>query len=127
MHGLFLQRAEQVNAVLTEHYPVKQLSQLDAEYRAALSAALAASPAPPVNEKVVALTALVREAAAQVSEDFKKVELWICLKTPPISDGNNFGAEVQNCRSRDSSPRLAPAEPGSSSSEDLAVPARNLD
>ena len=36
-------------------------------------------------------------AGAQVSEDFKKVELWICLKAPPISDGNNFGADVQNC------------------------------
>jgi hypothetical protein len=26
-----------------------------------------------------------------------KVELWICLKAPAISDGNNFGADVQNC------------------------------
>lgn len=49
-----------------------------------------------INSVVSALATLVREEAAKSIDDFKQAEMWIALKAPSISDGNNFGVDVQN-------------------------------
>jgi hypothetical protein len=48
------------------------------------------------NEKVASLSNLVREESAAAVTIFRAVEMWIRLKAPAISDGNNFGVDVQN-------------------------------
>merc|ERR1712146_440205 len=35
------------------------------------------------------------EQVAMMVADFKAAEMWLYLKTPEVSDGNNFGVEVQ--------------------------------
>jgi len=37
----------------------------------------------------------VREQAALAIDHFKQAELWLVLKSPAVSDGNNFGVDVQ--------------------------------
>merc|ERR1740117_38562 len=96
MNGLLGQRADQLTGMLAERFPAnKTLEQVSGEYTAAL--VVKPGQPVPVNQAVQANTMFVREAAAALVDDFKKVELWISLKAPPISDGNNFGAEVQSC------------------------------
>merc|ERR1712070_787422 len=56
---------------------------------------LVASSPGSVNAGVVALSALVREQAAQTVDDIKSLEMYLAIKTPEVSDGNNFGVEVQ--------------------------------
>merc|ERR1719230_2547428 len=49
-----------------------------------------------LNEKVAKLGALVREEAAAAQQTLRQAEMWIRLKIPSVSDGNNFGVDVQN-------------------------------
>ena len=57
---------------------------------------LASSSAPgAVNPEVAKVGALLREQVAMMVADFKAAEMWLYLKTPEVSDGNNFGVEVQ--------------------------------
>merc|ERR1719152_913719 len=49
-----------------------------------------------VNQKVAELSSLVREEAAVAAAQFRAAEMWIRLKAPAVSDGNNFGVDVQN-------------------------------
>jgi len=58
--------------------------------------ALVASSPGSVNAEVVDLSALVREQAALAIEDIKSLEMYLAIKTPEVSDGNNFGVEVQS-------------------------------
>ena len=37
----------------------------------------------------------MREQAALAIDHFKQAELWLVLKSPAVSDGNNFGVDVQ--------------------------------
>lgn len=48
------------------------------------------------NAKVTALGDLVREEAAVAVGLFRAAEMWLRLKAPTVSDGNNFGVDVQN-------------------------------
>jgi len=48
------------------------------------------------NAKVAQLGVLVREEAAVAMAVFRSAEMWLRIKTPAVSDGNNFGVEVQN-------------------------------
>ena len=89
----FEERSEEINGLIGAHFAPKTLDAVAQEF----AAAAAQSPhSTATNEAVAALASVVREAAARAVDDFKKVELWIALKAPPISDGNNFGADVQN-------------------------------
>ena len=49
-----------------------------------------------VNAKVAALSNSVREEAAVAVGIFRSAEMWLRIKTPSVSDGNNFGVDVQN-------------------------------
>ena len=44
----------------------------------------------------MALCNVVREQAAAAVVDFRAAEMWIAMKGPAVSDGNNFGVDVQN-------------------------------
>ena len=85
-------RALALNQLLIDTFPPKELAALEAEF--AKSAAPSGGKAG-VNAAVVKLTQLVREQAAISIENFKAAEMWIQLKAPACSDGNNFGVEVQ--------------------------------
>ena len=64
---------------------------MQAEFEATIKAA----PATP-NAAVAGLCSLVREQAALTIEDLKGLEMWLMIKVPEVSDGNNFGVDVQN-------------------------------
>ena len=49
-----------------------------------------------VNTKVAELCSLAREEAAVAGAQFRAIEMWLRLKAPAVSDGNNFGVDVQN-------------------------------
>ena len=48
------------------------------------------------NPKCAALAEQVREEAAIATAAFRAAEMWLKLKSPSVSDGNNFGVDVQN-------------------------------
>jgi len=48
------------------------------------------------NAEVSKLHSIAREQAVLSVSDFRKMEMWLAFKTPPVSDGNNFGVEVQS-------------------------------
>merc|ERR1719198_2196312 len=75
---------------LESNFSAVPLASVEAEF----SKALAKAPTV-VNDKVAKLGALVREQAALTIEDLKASEMWLILKTPEVSDGNNFGVDVQ--------------------------------
>ena len=49
-----------------------------------------------LNPKVSELCLLVRDEASTAVAAFRDSEMWIRLKAPAVSDGNNFGVDVQN-------------------------------
>jgi len=83
-------RTEELAALIASKFPAKTLEQIGKEFEA--SAKLEGE----INATVAELSVLTREQAAMAVDDFKKAEMWITLKAPPISDGNNFGVDVQN-------------------------------
>jgi len=83
-------RTEEIAALLATKFPAKTLEQLGKEFEAQVSLE------GELNQSVADLAVLVREQSAMAVDDFKKAEMWIALKAPPISDGNNFGVDVQN-------------------------------
>ena len=82
-------RTEEIAALIASKFPPKTLEQIGKEFEA--GSALEGE----VNEAVAGLAVIAREQAAMAVDDFKKAEMWITLKAPPISDGNNFGVTVQ--------------------------------
>jgi len=83
-------RAGEVHELIKANFPAKSLAQLQEEFEKSLTANGAA------NTPVAALSAMVREQAALTIEDIKNLEMWLFLKVPEVSDGNNFGVDVQN-------------------------------
>jgi len=81
--------AQRLAKLIAEKFPKMSLEQVG---QAMASAASTES----VNAKVAALGVLVREEAAQASFLFRQCEMWLYLKQPAVSDGNNFGVDVQN-------------------------------
>jgi len=81
-------RAGEVQALITANFPAKSLADVQTAFEGA-----GVSGAP--NAEVLKVGALVREQAAAAIEDFKAAEMWLFIKTPEVSDGNNFGVEVQ--------------------------------
>lgn len=83
------ERSLELSGLIAANFPPKTLEQVGAEFEAQ------ASSAEP-NASVAKLSLLVREQAAISVDDFKSAEMWIALKAPAVSDGNNFGVDVQN-------------------------------
>ena len=83
-------RAAELQQLIESNFSAVPLASVEAEF----SKALAKAPTV-VNDKVAKLGALVREQAALTIEDLKAAEMWLILKTPEVSDGNNFGVDVQ--------------------------------
>jgi len=65
-----------------------------AQKQTTFEAFVASSPGA-VNADVAAVVSMVLEQAALTIEDIKALEMWLLMKTPEISDGNNFGVDVQ--------------------------------
>jgi len=84
-------RAAEISELMKNSFPQKALSQVQAEFEATIKSA----PGTP-NAAVAGLCSLVREQAAHTIEDLKSLEMWLLLKVPEVSDGNNFGVDVQN-------------------------------
>ncbi|XP_015781105.1 proteasome activator complex subunit 3-like [Tetranychus urticae] len=49
----------------------------------------------PVNNKIKAMSNLVKPKMKEFIEDLNLIKLWIQLLIPKIEDGNNFGVEIQ--------------------------------
>merc|ERR1712224_187073 len=49
-----------------------------------------------INPKVDQLTNMVREESAIAYAAMRSAEMWLRMKEPAVSDGNNFGVDVQN-------------------------------
>lgn len=49
-----------------------------------------------LNAEVMRLCSIVRQHAAAAVDEFRNAEMWLAMKAPSISDGNNFGVDVQN-------------------------------
>jgi len=82
-------RSTEVQGFVEKNFSPKTLEQVQAEFVTALS------PAAAENVVVAKLCSLVRDQAAQTIEDLKNCEMWLHCKTPAVSDGNNFGVDVQ--------------------------------
>eukprot|EP00657_Telonema_sp_P-1_P009051 TRINITY_DN3230_c0_g1_i4.p1 TRINITY_DN3230_c0_g1~~TRINITY_DN3230_c0_g1_i4.p1 ORF type:complete len:256 (-),score=139.84 TRINITY_DN3230_c0_g1_i4:115-882(-) len=73
------------------------LDEADAAFRQAVTAKVSENEPTNTgtNDTVMALSAFVRnELAAQV-DALRALEIWVMLSVPQISDGNNFGVEIQ--------------------------------
>jgi len=80
-------RASEIQALISQ-FAAKTLTQVSAEFEAAVASGV-------VNAEVTKLSALVRDQAAQTIEDLKAIDMWLACKMPEVSDGNNFGVDVQ--------------------------------
>jgi len=85
------QHAARISNLLSTHFPAQTLEAVHTAMRPSVEAARGG-----VNKKVAELSNVVREEAAVAAAQFRSAEMWLRLKTPAISDGNNFGVEVQN-------------------------------
>jgi len=86
----FVGHAGRLATVIASNFPPQTLADV-----AAQMAKLAESKKA-TNEKVAAMGVLVREEAAVAVALFRQAEMWLYLKAPAVSDGNNFGVDVQN-------------------------------
>jgi len=82
-------QAARLADVLAANFPAVTLEQVAAEFAKAPVSKEA-------NAKVAKLSALLREEAALAASTLRSAEMWIHLKSPAVSDGNNFGVDVQN-------------------------------
>lgn len=82
------EHATRIAGLLTTHFPAQTLEAVHKAFRASASGSS-------INTKVTELSSLLREEAAVAAAQFRACEMWLRLKNPAISDGNNFGVEVQ--------------------------------
>ncbi len=107
------QRAQRIADLLSSNYPASTLAAVASEF-AKLPMVDGKSA---LNAKVTELGQLVREEAAVACADLRRAEMWIRLKTPSVSDGNNFGVRCRRAAlcPRETSPppprRFATAPP----------------
>ena len=83
--------AERIANLLATNFPAQTLSAVHDGMRPSLETAKGG-----VNAKVAELSNLCREEAAVAAAQFRQCEMWLRLKAPAVSDGNNFGVDVQN-------------------------------
>lgn len=86
----FLEHAARLATVISSNFPSVTLEQVAKEFAAAPVDGKA------LNSKVTTISNILREEAAIAAVSFRQAEMWLKLKTPSVSDGNNFGVEVQN-------------------------------
>lgn len=83
--------ASRIAGLITTHFPAQTLEAVHAAMRPTVEAARGG-----VNQKVAELSSILREEAAVAAAQFRACEMYIRLKAPEVSDGNNFGVDVQN-------------------------------
>ena len=83
--------ALRIAEVLATKFPAKSLADVAKEMGPQVDKASSAT-----NPTCTALSEQVREEAAIAVGIFRAAEMWLRLKTPVVSDGNNFGVDVQN-------------------------------
>jgi len=86
----FLEQSARLSATIATTFPSVSLEAVAQEF--------AKAPINPkaVNEKVTAISTLLREEAGAAVDAFRRAEMWLSMKAPAVSDGNNFGVDVQN-------------------------------
>jgi len=85
-------RATELDGLIATSFAPKTLSQVEEEVTTYVQKLAKPSM---TNEVVAKLLAVMRDQAAQAIDEFKAVEMWIHCSTPEVSDGNNFGVDVQ--------------------------------
>merc|ERR1711871_251550 len=99
-------RAAEIQELMQSNFQKTTLAEMQTQFET-----LVASSPGSVNASVVGLSTLVREQAALTVEDIKSLEMYLAIKTPEVSDGNNFGVEVQSfvlSELKGCAPRLCP-------------------
>ena len=91
----FPMRADELTAVIQSNFTATTLEEVHQ--------AFAKMPTPSgekggVNTEVTKLYKLVREQAAVAVEEYRNAEMWLAVKAPSVSDGNNFGVGVHYCQ-----------------------------
>jgi len=85
------EHAKRITGLLSTHFPAQTLEAVHAAMRPSVEGARSAT-----NQKVAELSSLVREEAAVLAAQLRQCGMWLRLKQPAVSDGNNFGVDVQN-------------------------------
>jgi len=88
-----LNLAEGLSALIDSKFAARSLEEVEAHFT---STPKPAEGKMSVNPEVSDLLKLVREHAVVACDKIKAAELWIAMKSPAVSDGNNFGVDVQN-------------------------------
>jgi len=88
-----LDNANALTAEIAASFPPMSLDEVHAKF--------AALPKPEdskggLNPEVVKLCGMVRQHAAAAVDELRNAEMWLTMKAPQVSDGNNFGVDVQN-------------------------------
>ena len=90
LRDTFIERAAQVDTVMKTHFPQEDLGAVEAAMQALVTAAPSAS-----NDAMVKAISAVRQQTSVAVTALGKIELVVCLSTPTIEDGGNFGVAVQ--------------------------------
>ena len=87
----FATHAVRLTEAISATYPAgKTLEAIAKEMAPGVDAAKGAT-----NAKCAAMAYQVRDEAAAAAAAFRAAEMWLAMKAPSISDGNNFGVDVQ--------------------------------
>jgi len=89
-----LDNANVLSGLIQASFPESDLDKMSAKFSLALQKCSKGDIA--INADVAKLCGLVRQHAAQAVEEIRNCEMWLAMKAPSVSDGNNFGVDVQN-------------------------------
>ena len=94
----FKGNADDLHDIISSKFPIEYRrtpSALKTKWLAEIAAGVG-EEAPPTNKEIDERLAILGNKVAVFVTDIRSAKLWISLRVPPISDGNNSGAEVQN-------------------------------
>jgi len=93
--GAMLDNANALTAEIASSFPPMSLDEVHAKFAKAPKAEDVKGGVG-LNPDVVKLCGKVRQHAAAAVEEFHNAQMWLYMKVPSVSDGNNFGVDVQN-------------------------------
>ncbi|KAL1503317.1 hypothetical protein AB1Y20_011369 [Prymnesium parvum] len=89
----FIENANALSQQISASFPPMTLDEVHAKFAAQ---PIPENAKPGLNPEVSKLWSLVRHHAALAVDEFRNAEQWLAMKAPSVSDGNNFGVDVQN-------------------------------
>jgi len=86
-----------LRSIMAKEFPFACLKEANSKFLSEVRAVTInpAAGSTGVNAQVVNIREIVRDELAALVENLLQIEVWITLSIPKISDGNNYGVEVQ--------------------------------